>query len=551
MKKNLLKGISFALTLGLTTFSFAQTTFNYTGAMETYTVPVGVSSIQIECTAGGGFGAGGEGGYVSGEFTVTPGEVLEIYVGGQGTASVGGFNGGGNTGGGSSYGAGGGASDVRQAGSTLNDRIIVAGAGGGTGGNCGTDSAPGGKGGGLTGESGCLYSCSDCQYTGAGGSQIAGGITGPTGHGSCTVEESGTFGLGGNNLGGSGTGGGGGYYGGGAGCYEGAGGGSSYTDGSAANVTHTVGTNAGDGQIVITILCTPLVPTFTATTICEGDSVNLAVTSSNGGNITWDMGITNGVTFLAPSGVTTYTATSDDISDCGLSQDVTVNVLPVVSATAADSLVCFGEMVTLTGSGAATYAWDNGASDGVAYVPASGPGLVTFTVTGTDTNNCEAADGVDIMFSDPTITAVITNENAGNDGAIDLIVTNTSGGQTYSWSNSETTEDITGLIAGTYTITIDDGGCIADSTFTIFNVASIGGNNTTAFHIYPNPARTNFTVEQSGQFDYTLTNLSGKTILSGKAFDKEILSLEGLAKGVYTITLRTETSVNTLKIIKE
>ena len=229
-------------------------TFNYTGSMQTYTVPAGVNSIQIECTAGSGYAEGGEGGYVTGEFSVVPGEVLEIYVGGQGTYTDGGFNGGGNTGSSNGYGGGGGASDVRQAGSTLNDRIVVAGGGGGPGSNCGAYTAPGGKGGGLTGESGCLYSCSDCRYTGAGGSQIAGGITGIPMRVSCS-GESGTFGLGGSNLEVYGTGGGGGYYGGGAGCFEGAGGGSSYTDASATNVTHLVGTNAGHGFVVITTPC--------------------------------------------------------------------------------------------------------------------------------------------------------------------------------------------------------------------------------------------------------------------------------------------------------
>ncbi|MCH2024074.1 MAG: glycine-rich protein, partial [Saprospiraceae bacterium] len=174
-------------------------TYNYTGSVQTYTVPAGVTSINVEAWGAEGSGNEGEGGYVSADLSVTPGEVLEIYVGGQGVGSTAGYNGGGQ--GGSSTigqgGAGGGASDVRRGSYTLNDRIIVAGGGGGTAGNCGNNTAEGGHGGGLVGMSGCVFSCSNCQYTGAGGTQTSGGIAGPTSHGSCSGNNNGGFGYGG------------------------------------------------------------------------------------------------------------------------------------------------------------------------------------------------------------------------------------------------------------------------------------------------------------------------------------------------------------------
>lgn len=231
-------------------------TFNYTGSQQSFVVPNCVYYIDIDAYGAQGHAVGstnhGRGGRVQARLTVTPGETIYIYVGGAGVNTTGGWNGGGN-GGSSTYGAGGGASDLRRGGTTLNDRILVAGGGGGTGANCGQNSAPGGPGGGLTGGSGCTYSCSSCQYTGAGGTQSAGGIAGPTSHSNCGGNQNGSFGLGGNNTGSSGTGGGGGWYGGGSGCYEGAGGGSSYvTINGSSNITHTQGVRNGNGQIVIT-----------------------------------------------------------------------------------------------------------------------------------------------------------------------------------------------------------------------------------------------------------------------------------------------------------
>ncbi|MCX6256517.1 MAG: GEVED domain-containing protein [Bacteroidia bacterium] len=59
-----------------------------------------------------------------------------------------------------------------------------------------------------------------------------------------------------------------------------------------------------------------------------------------------------------------------------------------------------------------------------------------------------------------TLTSAVTNltcAGAGN-GAIDLSIVNTSGVTpfTYNWSNSQTTQDLTGLAAGTYTVTVTD-----------------------------------------------------------------------------------------------
>ena len=62
-----------------------------------------------------------------------------------------------------------------------------------------------------------------------------------------------------------------------------------------------------------------------------------------------------------------------------------------------DQTVCEGTQVTLIGSGATTYAWDNGITDGLAFTPAVG--TITYTVTGTDANGCVNTDQVDVTVN--------------------------------------------------------------------------------------------------------------------------------------------------------
>jgi hypothetical protein len=89
----------------LTTTSIAQIDFLYTGSSQVYVVPAGVDELFIQAAGakgGTGFPAdhiGGNGGYTTGYLSVTPGDILHIYVGGMGangdvnTGGLAGFNG--------------------------------------------------------------------------------------------------------------------------------------------------------------------------------------------------------------------------------------------------------------------------------------------------------------------------------------------------------------------------------------------------------------------------------------------------------------------------
>lgn len=475
MKNNYLFRIGFLLMSFLWIGSYAQvtTTFDYTGAVQTYIVPPGVTSIQVECWGGQAeattpddfapFSTGGLGGYVIGNLAVTPGETLNIYVGGQGTSGSGGFNGGGTGGYGtgsthsSGYaGSGGGASDVRQGGTALTDRVIVAGGGGGGGRNytnggcvpCGTG-GNGGAGGGIVGTDGDdpgggVYDHFNVGAGGSGGTDLAGGAGGDGTEG--TSGNPGVLGVGGEGIDGTqgvaSGGGGGGYYGGGAGggvdwgsgaAGGGAGGGSSYI-GGVTDASTTAGIRTGNGQIIITELCTPLSMEVSSDEICFGEELTLTGTSDLGGTISWDdPDITNGEPFIpTETGEVEYTASSDDDGDCPYTVTVIVNALPEVTAEVDESEICLGESVIFTSGGTADeYEWTDGIEDDVEYTPEAA-GDFDFTLYGTD-DETGCMDSVVVSISVYEIPEVAANSDDVSYCEGDEIILTGSGADTYEW----------------------------------------------------------------------------------------------------------------------
>ncbi|MFH0888660.1 MAG: glycine rich domain-containing protein, partial [Planctomycetota bacterium] len=245
-------------------------TFNYTGGLQTWVVPAGVTSIivDVQGAQGGTNGSvGGLGGRTQATLAVTPGSTLYIYVGNQPTSTAGGYNGGGT--GGPSYGfGGGGASDIRT-GTVLANRIAVAGGGGSA---VNTWSAcNGGAGGSTNGNGADGASSNGTTYIGFGGTQSGGGAVGTN----ATGATAGSLGQGGNASTNGGGGGGGGYYGGGGSYAGGAGGGSCWSNGT--SITYSTDATGGNGQVIITPAVTPL-------TI--GTQYNVRVVAINSGGTT-------------------------------------------------------------------------------------------------------------------------------------------------------------------------------------------------------------------------------------------------------------------------
>jgi hypothetical protein len=191
------------------------------------------------------------------------------------------------------------------------------------------------------------------------------------------------------------------------------------------------------------------------------------------------------------------------------------------------------------GVGALTYAWSNGATTQDVSGLAAGP----YSVTVTDANNCSSI--LNVSITQPAVLALSeTHMNlascGASNGSIDLSVAGGTAPYGYAWTNGATTEDLTGLAAGTYTCTVTDAhGCTALLPVTItapgapglsethVNVSCNGGSNGTVdltvnggtgpfSYAWSNGAITqDLTGLTAGTYNVTVTDASNCTALLG------------------------------------
>ncbi|MCH2045467.1 MAG: T9SS type A sorting domain-containing protein, partial [Saprospiraceae bacterium] len=199
------------------------------------------------------------------------------------------------------------------------------------------------------------------------------------------------------------------------------------------------------------------------TTLCVGESVTL--TGSGAANYTWNNAVTDAVAF-SPTSTATYVVTGTAPGGCVDVDSVTVEVfnLPTVTANASATTLCAGESVTLTGSGAVNYTWNNAVDDGIAFNPTN---TGTYTVTGTDANGCSATDQVTITVN--ALPNVIANANLNTICAGESVILTGAGADSYVWDNA--VDDgiaFNPTNTGTYTVTgTDANGCSATDQVTI------------------------------------------------------------------------------------
>lgn len=172
-----------------------------------------------------------------------------------------------------------------------------------------------------------------------------------------------------------------------------------YPGGAYPGTWNDLSCSSANAKSIIEVNLCPVVNAGADVSICLGAQANLNASNTLFGSspytYTWNNGPTVQANPVAPTDTTTYSVVTVDRYGCTDSDTVVVNVrdLPVVSA-GPDVSVCPQQTVTLSGSGASTYAWNNGISNGVAFTPANAQSQ--YIVTGTDSFGCQNKDTVNV-----------------------------------------------------------------------------------------------------------------------------------------------------------
>ncbi len=198
--------------------------------------------------------------------------------------------------------------------------------------------------------------------------------------------------------------------------------------------------------------------------LCNGDATGALNLSVAGGSAPYIYNWSNGqsVEDIGTLIAGIYSVTVVDFNGCVSTDNYIVNQPPAMSITATVSHVTFpggndGSVVVLAAGGSApyTYAWNNGVTT------VNNTGLIqgTYSVTVTDANLCTISGSY--LITEPagltvTLTATHILCNGAATGAVNTTITGGIAPLTFSWNSGQTSQNIAGLIAGTYTIIVTD-----------------------------------------------------------------------------------------------
>ena len=314
----------------------------------------------------------------------------------------------------------------------------------------------------------------------------------------------------------------------------------------------------GQTELIEFSLCTGADVQIAALTTCIGDVTDFTDNSTgvlvddvyswdfDGDDIEDDNAVGNvSHTFLNTGTYSVRLTISNDVCTASGTIDVEVVDLPIVVANASANPICAGDELTLTGSGAETYTWDNSVTDGTAFVPTE---TLTYTMTGTDVNGCVNTDMIEIPIStvdQPSIMMV-----SDNGRIITLTSSSETGNQWYEdgvlmegETDNTVTVERTYTFGGQYQVSVAEGDCISDLS-EIYDVLILASEDLPMeVQIWPNPASHQLMItglSSLGSGKFKIVDLSGVIILE-REFDSTISSVSipvsNIQSGIYLLLI--------------
>lgn len=301
---------------------------------------------------------------------------------------------------------------------------------------------------------------------------------------------------------------------------------------------------------------------------CNGDgdgSIDLAVTGGttpysynwNNGAVTEDLNNLSG-------GI--YSGTISDDNGCTVSASVTITEPNELLLSAAVSNVsCNGNddgAIDVTATGGTmpySFSWSTGATT----EDLSGLSPNTYIGLLTDDNSCTVS--ATITVTEPAVLTASTTVtdvafNGGSDGAVDLTPSGGTAPYSYSWDNGETTEDLSNVAAGSYSVTItDDNGCTFTTTVSVSEppVSTSTVDLPYGLQIFPNPTKglvnLDFELNQTTEVSIRVFSATGQLLrdVQGANIQSEQLQLDmsEYPSGVYFLQINAGGHISGHRVI--
>jgi gliding motility-associated-like protein len=221
--------------------------------------------------------------------------------------------------------------------------------------------------------------------------------------------------------------------------------------------------NSDTSQVVVNPL--PPVRIFGVHPICHYDSIAIAAFGAT--SYTWfPWGYHNANINISPDSTTQIILMGVDNNGCINSDTATLVVypLPNVYVTGVNP-ICFGNSVTISAHGAATYNWTpiNLTGDSITISP---PVTTSYQVLGTDTNQCKNTANFSITVFELPVAQITGIDRICQQ---EMVTLQASGGDSYIWSTNETASSIQvePLTTTTYSLIAIKNICSDTATFTI------------------------------------------------------------------------------------
>ncbi len=270
---------------------------------------------------------------------------------------------------------------------------------------------------------------------------------------------------------------------------------------------------------------------------CFGESDATLTATASGGTpaytYAWSTGDTGPTIGSLPAG--TYTVTATDANGCTAMASFTVTQSQEIDVTiTGETIVCgaedsgFAGTIVSGGTAPYSYNWSTGAlTENINNLPSG-----TYSVTVTDAAGCTGEASITInVISDFGVNLIPRDALCfgDNNGSVLAVASGGSMPYTFMWSNGSTSNEITGLVAGTYDVTVTEAnGCVVEASVTVGQPDALNAVASGNAPACPTDMNGNASVNVTGgtmpyQYEWNTGAITS--------------SIDGLSAGTYTVTV--------------